>query len=81
MQAYWQAAIPVVVVGAPIGAIICSRFPRLTIAQILMGLIVVELVSSLLLIELTPMVIITSLTTFVVFASVYYWMYRTRVYE
>ncbi|KHD09493.1 permease [Candidatus Thiomargarita nelsonii] len=81
VQAYWQAAIPVVVVGAPAGAILCTLLNRLTIARILMTLILVELISSLWLIPLTTAVMTSSLTTFMVFAGLYYWMYRCRLYE
>ncbi len=81
VQAYWLAAMPVVVVGAPLGAIVCTFLNRMTIVWILIALIVVELISSLWLIPLTPTVITTSLTTVVIFASLYYWMYRNRVYE
>jgi uncharacterized membrane protein YfcA len=81
VYAYWQASIPVVVIGAPIGAIICSRLNRMTIVWLLITLIFVEVISSLWLIPLTPAVIITCLTTFVVFSSLYYWMYRTREYN
>ncbi|OAD21050.1 membrane protein containing DUF81, partial [Candidatus Thiomargarita nelsonii] len=76
VHAYWQAAIPVVVVGAPVGAIISSLLSRMTIVRILIVLIMIEVISSLLLIPLTHAVIITSLTTFVMFSCCYYWMYR-----
>jgi uncharacterized protein len=76
VQAWWLAAIPVVVVGAPVGAMICSRLNRMTIVWILIALIVVELLTSLWLIPLTPAVIMISLTTFILFSSIYFWMYR-----
>ena len=53
VQAYWLAAMPVVVVGAPMGAIVCTLLNRMTIVWILIALIVVELISSLWLIPLT----------------------------
>jgi len=53
VQAYWLAAMPVVVVGAPMGAILCTFLNRMTIVWILIALIVVELISSLWLIPLT----------------------------
>jgi uncharacterized protein len=78
---YWLAAIPVVVVGAPLGAVLCSLMRRETIANILIGLIFIELVTSLLLIPLTPTVIAYSLTILLLSSSINYWMYRTQVYE
>jgi uncharacterized membrane protein YfcA len=45
----WSAAVPVVVVGAPVGAWVCSRLSRTTIAAMLIGLITLEVASSLLL--------------------------------
>ncbi|MEM9120494.1 MAG: sulfite exporter TauE/SafE family protein [Cyanobacteria bacterium P01_F01_bin.56] len=80
VQAYWFAAIPVVVVGAPLGALFCSVLKREAIAHILIGLIMLELITSLLLIPLRPVVIYTSLTTLVLFSSLNYWMYRTQIY-
>lgn len=77
---YWLAAVPVVVVGAPIGAMLCSIWKRKTITRILIYLILIETVSSFLLIPLRPIVIFSSLFTFVVFLSFYYWIYKTKVY-
>jgi len=75
VQAYWLAAIPVVVVGAPLGAIICNFLERHIIAYILITLICIELISSLLLIELNLMTIVVSSITFFIFSGLYYWMY------
>ncbi len=80
VQAYWLAAVPVVVVGAPAGAMLCRLLSRTLIARILIGLIMVELVSSLLLIPLSASVLAPSLLTGLVFSALYYGMYRTRRY-
>ena len=80
-QTYWLAAIPVVVVGAPLGSVLCNLMRRKTIANILIGLIFIEMVTSLLLIPLTPIVIGSSLTILVLFSLINYWMYRTQVYQ
>ena len=77
---YWQAAVPVVVVGAPVGAMLCTLLRRKTIVRILIGLIFIELISSLLLIPLNATLIYFSLFTFILFTSIYYWMYRTKCY-
>lgn len=77
---YWLAAVPVVVVGAPIGAMLCSLLKRKTIVRILIGLISIELVSSLLLIPLNATLIYSSLFVFILFSSIYYWMYQTKMF-
>ena len=77
---YWLAAVPVVVVGAPLGAILCSLLKRQTITRILIGLIFVESLSSFLLIPLNAALIYFSLFVFVLFSSIYYWMYRSKLY-
>ncbi len=80
IRGYWLAAIPIVVVGAPLGAMFCSLLRRETIANILIGLIAIEMVTSLLLIPLRPVVIYFSLTTLILFSSLNYWMYCTKIY-
>lgn len=76
---YWLAAVPVVVIGAPLGAILCSLLNRTTVIYLLVSLIVVDLISSLLLVPLTLPVILTGIFTFTVFSSVYYGMYKTKL--
>ena len=77
---YWLAALPVVVIGAPTGAILCYLMKRKTITQIVMGLILIELVSSFLLIPLNAQVLWPSLLIFSLFSSIYYWMYTSKMY-
>lgn len=72
---YWIAAAPVVVVGAPTGAILSSLLNQETIVRMLIGLIFIELVSSFLLIPLNVTIILFSMFVFVVFLLIYYWMY------
>ena len=81
VQAYWFAAMPIVVIGAPVGAMICNRLNRIIIARILILLIAFELVTSLWLIPLTSLVVTTSLAIFILFSGLYYWMYRIQIYE
>lgn len=77
---YWLAAVPVVVVGAPFGAVLSSLLKRQTITRILIGLIFVESLSSFMLIPLNVALIYFSLFVFVLFFSIYYWMYRSKLY-
>jgi len=84
VKMYWLAAIPVVVIGAPLGVYICSRMRNEHIAFILLFLIAIELLSSLLLIPLTTDIAIASLTVFLLFSFAYYQMSRSqkcRFYE
>ena len=78
---YWLAAIPIVVVGAPIGAIICSKLHRQTINRILIGLILTELIASLIIIPLRMIVIYSGIGILLLFSYFNYWMYRTQIYE
>ena len=80
-QNYWLAAVPVVVIGAPLGAFLCRYARAETIAAFLIFLIGVELVTSLLLIPLTPAVIVAGLGTFLFYFILYFGMYRNRFYE
>ena len=77
---YWLAAVPVVVIGAPTGAILCNFMKRQTITKILIGLIFIELVSSLLLIPLHPTLICYSVFIFVIFSLIYSRMYKIKIY-
>lgn len=77
---YWLAAVPVVVIGAPMGAMLCSSLRRKTMIRILIGLVLIELVSSLLLIPLNAALIYCSVFVFITFSLFYYWMYQTKEY-
>lgn len=81
VEQYWLAAVPVVVVGAPLGAYFCTKLNNRTIAGILIGLIVVELISSLCLIPLTDKIVAVSSAVFIVFSVIYYLMSRSEQYR
>lgn len=81
VQSYWLAAIPVVVVGAPLGAYFCTRLNNKTIAAVLITLIMFELVSSLCLIPLTDMIVSVSFSVFLMFCVIYYQMSRVMRYS
>ncbi len=74
VETYWLAAIPVVVVGAPLGAYMCTRLNNRTIASILIGLIFLELISSLYLIPLSGTHMSICFLVFLVFLLIYYMM-------
>jgi uncharacterized membrane protein YfcA len=60
VQGYWLAAVPVVVIGAPLGAYICASLSRRVIANVLIGLIAIEFVSTLVIIPMSPKVMLTA---------------------
>lgn len=76
---YWLAAIPVVVVGAPLGAMLCSLMKRETIVHFLIGLISMEVVTSIALIPFRPITVYGSFIALVIFSCLNYFMYRNPV--
>lgn len=81
VENYWLAAIPVVVVGAPLGAYFCTRLKNKTIATVLITLIMVELASSLSLIPLTDKIVSVSSAVFLLFSFIYFQIYRVKRYH
>jgi uncharacterized membrane protein YfcA len=81
VRAWWLAAVPVVVVGAPLGALFCSRLNRRIIAWILIGLIFIEFATSLWLIPITPITGGTALAIMLLFALTFLALYRIGVQE
>lgn len=80
VQGYWLAAVPVVVVGAPLGAYLCSVLSRRTIANILIGLIAIEFVSTLVVIPMSPLVAGTAALTLAVCGMINWGMCRAKAY-
>jgi len=80
VQAYWLAAIPIVVIGAPLGALICYHLPRVVIVNFLIILIMIEFVTSLLLIPLTIQTLFMSGIMLILFASLFLWMFKNQSY-
>ena len=79
IREYWLASVPIVVIGAPIGAVLCSYAQRHHIAIVLLGLIGVEFVSSLLLIPLTWGIAIAAACVLAFFISFYIWIARLQI--
>lgn len=80
VQAYWLASVPVVVVGAPLGAYFCSRMQYLHIRYLLIALISIELVTSLWLLDFDRTLIIFSISTLALFLAVMISMSRAQCY-
>lgn len=81
VQSYWLAAVPIVAVGAPLGAVLCSRMTRRTIANILIFLIAIEFVSTIVLIPMSRAVALTAAGTLVVFGLLNWYMSRIDIYR
>ncbi len=77
---YWLAAVPIVVIGAPLGVYVCSKMSRVLVVNTLITLILLELLSSLLLIPLSWDIACAALALFLGFSCVYYAMFRSRRY-
>ncbi|WP_198942646.1 sulfite exporter TauE/SafE family protein [Methyloprofundus sedimenti] len=80
VHAYWLAAVPVVVVGAPLGAFCCSRMHHLQIRYLLIFLISIELFSSIWILSFDMTLVIFSVTLLMVFSSLMFWMSKSAVY-
>ncbi|MBK1695392.1 hypothetical protein CKO09_11685 [Chromatium weissei] len=81
VRSYWLAAVPVVVIGAPLGVLICNDLSRRTIVNVLLALISIELITTLLIIPLRFDIIIYSSITMLLFIAIYLWMMRIQRYE
>ena len=80
VMGYWMAAVPVVVVGAPVGALICSHMKRHSIVFLLLFLIALEFFSTLLLVPMSRSVLWVSLLTLAVCGCIEWVMSRTTRY-
>lgn len=62
---YWLVCIPIVILGAPLGAWVASHVTRDAIIYLLLGLISLELVTTVILIPFTPAMIAFSIVTII----------------
>jgi uncharacterized protein len=81
VMGYWLAAVPVVAVGAPLGALICSHMKRRAIVLLLLFLIALEFLSTLLLVPMSRPALWASLATLVVCGSIDLAMSRATRYR
>lgn len=81
VMGYWLAAVPVAVVMAPFGALVCSRMKRHAIVLLLLFLIALEFLSTVLLVPLPPRVLWVSLGTLIVCGAFEFAMSRSRSYQ
>ncbi len=80
VMGYWLAAVPIAVVAAPLGALICSHMERHAIVHLLLFLIGLEFISTVVLVSLPPPVLWFSLATLAVCGSIDFVMSRARRY-
>jgi uncharacterized protein len=81
VMGYWLAAVPVVAVGAPLGALICSHMKRHSIVLLLLFLIALEFCSTLILVPMSRPVLLASLATLAVCGSIDWAMSRSTRYQ
>lgn len=77
---YWLAAVPIVSVGAPLGAIICSKMSRRAIVYTLLVLIAAEFTSTVLCIPISRLAALAAAMSLVFFGTLNWVMSSIRVY-
>lgn len=80
VQGYWLAAVPIVCVGAPLGAVICSYLSRRTIVGILITLITAEFITTVAIIPMSPAVMLTAAGTLFCCGLLNWYMCRVDLY-
>jgi uncharacterized protein len=81
VMGYWLAAVPVAVVAAPAGALICSYMKRHSIVYLLLLLIALEFLSTALLVPMSASVISVSLITLMICGFIDWAMSRSERYR
>jgi uncharacterized protein len=77
---YWLAAVPIVAVGAPLGAILCSKMSRRAIVNVLLTLIAAEFTSTVLIIPMSRRVAITATLSLAFFGTLNWVMSAINAY-
>ncbi|MBU3699145.1 MAG: sulfite exporter TauE/SafE family protein [Candidatus Kapabacteria bacterium] len=77
----WMAAAPVVLIFAPLGAFVISKWNRLAIANLLITIIVVQLLGALYVLELTAEHVIFSLAVVALGSVIIRLLDRTRMHD
>ena len=80
VMGYWLAAVPIVAVGAPLGALICSYMTRRAIVNVLLALIATEFVSTIVLVPISRAVLLASVGTLMVCGFLDWFMSRVQEY-
>ena len=80
VMGYWLAAVPIVAVGAPLGALLCSYMTRRAIVNALLVLIALEFVSTVVLVPFSRTVLLASAGTLLVCGVLDWFMSRVQEY-
>jgi uncharacterized membrane protein YfcA len=79
MWNYWLVAVPIVILGAPLGAFVISKIKRTWVINFLLVLIAIELITTLMILPITKWEEITvTITAVTVFGVAFYIMLRYR---
>ena len=78
---WWLAAVPIVVIGAPLGAMLCGWMSRHHIAWLLICLILVELITSLILIPMNTATLSWAAIVLLLLVGVNYALFRCKRYH
>ena len=81
VMGYWLAAVPIVAVGAPAGALICSHMERHAIVLLLLFLIALEFFSTLFLVPMSRPVLWASIATLAVCGCIDWAMSHAKRYR
>ncbi|WP_052691812.1 sulfite exporter TauE/SafE family protein [Teredinibacter purpureus] len=77
---YWLSAVPIVVIGAPLGAYLCSRLDRDRIVMFLLALIAIEFVTTVLIIPFTVNLVIIGFIALALNISIFYALFSDKKY-
>jgi hypothetical protein len=78
---YWLVAVPIVAVGAPLGALICSKLSRQVIRIILICLIASDFISTLLLVPMSALTMAVAASVLATGTTGIYLMTRVTRYQ
>ena len=76
---YWLVCVPIVIFGAPLGAIVCSKISRENIIRFLLFLIMVEFVSTIAIVKFDLASKIVTPLFFTLLVMIFYLMNRLRL--
>ena len=75
---YWSVSIPVVVLGAPLGALFIARRSRDLVISLLVVAIIVQFIGAVVIIPMTPSLAITTVVTFAAALGLFMSLARRR---
>lgn len=76
---YWLLCVPIVIFGAPLGAIICEKISRTSLIWFLLTLILIELTSTVLIVKFDEYSKVIAPVLFGVLAGIFFLLNRLRM--